>query len=93
MSQKESLDLKDEMRPEYDISGGVRGRFFKEYQAGTNVVVLDPDVAAVFENSKKVNRALRLLMEVANKEARSVGKKGRASNKGMRPPAHKTRRG
>jgi len=93
MSPKDSLVVEDEMRPEYDLSGGVRGRFFKEYQAGTNVVVLDPDVATVFQNSKKVNRALRLLMEVAKKEVRSVHKKIGASNKGMQPPAHKARRG
>ena len=90
MSSKQSLA--DEMRPEFDLSGGVRGRFFKEYQAGTNVVVLDPDVATVFQNSKKVNRALRLLIDVAKEEVRSVRKKSRESDKVTRPPAHKARR-
>ena len=55
----------DEMRSEYDISGGVRGKYYKRYQQGTNVVLLDPDVAAVFPDSESVNRALRLLIDVA----------------------------
>ena len=51
-----------EMRPEYDLRGGVRGKFFAEYQKGTNVVLLDPDVAREFRNSEAVNRALRELL-------------------------------
>ena len=53
----------EEMRPEYDIHGGVRGKYYDRYQHGTNVVILDPDVAAVFPNSDSVNRALRTLIE------------------------------
>lgn len=68
------------MRPEYDLRGGVRGKYFKQYQAGTTVVVLDPDVATVFQNSEKVNRVLRLLIDLANKEVRSVRRKSRPSN-------------
>jgi hypothetical protein len=49
----------DEMRAEYDLRGGGRGKFFAEYQKGTNVVLLDPDVAKSFRNSEAVNRALR----------------------------------
>jgi hypothetical protein len=52
----------DEMRPEYDLRGGVRGKFYKEYQQGTNVVLLEPDVAKVFRDSKAVNRALRVYL-------------------------------
>jgi hypothetical protein len=52
------------MRAEYDFRGGVRGKYAARYRAGTNVVVLDPDVAAVFGNAKAVNRALRALLEV-----------------------------
>jgi hypothetical protein len=81
------------MRAEYDLSGGVRGKFFKEYKAGTNIVILDPDVATVFQDSEKVNRALRLLIDVAKSEVRSIRRKSRASNKGMQLPAHKPRRG
>ena len=49
----------DEMREEYDLRGGVRGKFFAEFQKGTNVVLLDPDVAKAFRTSEAVNRALR----------------------------------
>ena len=52
------------MRPEYDFRGGVRGKYVARYRAGTNVVILDPDVAAVFGSSEAVNRALRALLEV-----------------------------
>ncbi len=92
MSPKNNAAVQDEMRPEYDLSGGVRGKFFKEYKAGTNIVILDPDVATVFQDSEKVNRALRLLIEVAKNEVRSVRRKSRVSNKGMQPPANKARR-
>jgi len=47
------------MRPEYDFSKGVRGKYAKRYAEGTNVVVLDPDVAAAFPTAEAVNRALR----------------------------------
>ncbi len=57
------------MRPEYDIRGGVRGKYYERYQKGTNVVVLNPDVAAVFRNSQSVNQALRLLIDVAKTQA------------------------
>lgn len=49
----------DEMRPEYDFRGGVRGKYARRYAEGTNVVVLDPDVAAAFPDAASVNRALR----------------------------------
>jgi hypothetical protein len=52
----------DGMRQEYDLSGGERGRCFAEYQKGTNIVLLDPDVAKAFRNSEAVNRALRQLL-------------------------------
>jgi hypothetical protein len=54
----------DDSRPEYDFSqmkGGVRGRY-ERYREGTNVVLLDPDVAAAFPDAKAVNDALRLLL-------------------------------
>jgi len=54
-----NLNQEDDMRAEYDLRGGVRGKFYKEYREGTNVVVLDADLAEVFRNSETVNRALR----------------------------------
>ena len=47
------------MRPEYDFSGGVRGKHAARFAAGTNVVLLDPDVAAEFPTAADVNETLR----------------------------------
>ena len=66
---RESKRDKDEMRPEYDIRGGVRGKYYERYRQGTNVIVLEPDVAAVFRDSQSVNQALRLLIDVAKSQA------------------------
>ena len=49
----------DEMRPEYDLRGGVRGKYYERYQQGTNIVLLEPDLAKVFRDSATVNEALR----------------------------------
>jgi hypothetical protein len=49
----------DEMRPEYDLRGGVRGKYYERYREGTNVVLLDADIAEVFKDSAAVNAALR----------------------------------
>jgi hypothetical protein len=55
------------MRPEYDFSGGVRGKYSASVRKGTNVVVLEPDVAKVFSDSAAVNDALRSLVEIAKR--------------------------
>ena len=55
----------EDLRPEYDFSGGDRGKHFQSYRKGTNVVFLDADVAAVFKDSAAVNTALRLLLTLA----------------------------
>jgi hypothetical protein len=54
-------DEGDEMLPEYDLTGGVRGKYVERYRQGTNVVLLDPDVAEKFPTSESVNEALRRL--------------------------------
>jgi hypothetical protein len=56
-----------DMLDEYDFSRGVRGKYAKRYAAGTNVVVLAPDVAAVFPNAASVNEALRALIRIASR--------------------------
>ena len=56
---------KDTMRQEYDFSSGVRGKHHEAYRRGTNVVLLEPDVAEVFKDSAAVNAALRALAQVA----------------------------
>ena len=56
----------DEMQAEYDFSDAVQGKHHTAYTKGTNVVLLEPDVARVFKDSASVNKALRLLMEIAH---------------------------
>ena len=58
----------DDMRPEYDFSGGVRGKHYIAYQQGTNVILLDPDIAKIFRDSEAVNHALRMLINLAGNE-------------------------
>lgn len=63
---------RDELRSEYDLDslkGGVRGKYYERVLAGTNLVLLEPDVARVFPDSASVNRALRLLCDVATKSS------------------------
>ncbi len=57
-------DDSDSLRGEYDFSDGVRGKHYEAYRAGTNVVILDPDVADVFKDSAAVNKALRAILRV-----------------------------
>jgi hypothetical protein len=75
MSRANDRD-KDEMRPEYDIRGGVRGKYYERYRQGTNVVVLDPDVAAVFHDATAVNQALRMLIAVAHGQVGEAERSG-----------------
>jgi hypothetical protein len=56
-----------EMRPYYDFSAGVRGKYAAAYARGTNVVVIEPDLAKIFPNSEAVNDALRTLVRAASK--------------------------
>jgi hypothetical protein len=63
--------MQDNLRPEYDFAqmqGGVRGKYVERYQAGTNLVLLDPDVAQAFPTDESVNNALRMLMQVAQRQ-------------------------
>jgi len=64
MKRNNDSEPADEMRDEYDFSNGVRGKFYKEYGQGTNVVLLDADVAEVFHDSEAVNQALRTLITI-----------------------------
>ncbi len=64
----EKREGRDELRREYGLSklqGGVRGKYLARYQAGTNLVLLSPDVAKYFPDEQSVNTALRTLIRVA----------------------------
>jgi hypothetical protein len=90
----------DAMRPEYDFSGGMRGTHAKAYRAGTNVVFLDPDVAAVFTDSAAVNQALRQLVKLAKAHVSRTSRPdkplqptSRSRRKAKSPPRSRTARG
>ncbi len=70
MKKASSEEPEDTLQPEYDFTGGVRGKYAKRFAQGTNVVVLDPDVAEIFQDSESVNQALRLLGELARRQTR-----------------------
>lgn len=81
MKKRYATEMDDELRPEYDLSelleGGVRGKYVARYRAGTNLVLLDPDVAKAFPDEAAVNEALRLviqLTEIQRGEKRSKAK-------------------
>jgi len=67
---KEAEESEEDMLAEYDFRQGTRGKYAKGYASGTNIVVLDPDVADAFPDSESVNEALRLLIRIA-RESRS----------------------
>ena len=65
MNQKIGPEWDEDVLPEYDFAHGVRGTHHEAYQAGTNVIFLEPDLAQVFKDSDSVNRILRLLLDLA----------------------------
>ena len=67
-------EMDDELRPEYDLrmllKDGVRGKYVERYRAGTNLVLLDPDVANAFPDETAVNEALRLVIQLGEIQRR-----------------------
>src|SRR5205807_9814396 len=79
---------RDDMRPEYDFAsmkGGVRGKYVKKYRAGTNLVLLDPELAEAFPTDAAVNQALRAVLNVT--------KIIRLPKKALRPTPERARHG
>jgi hypothetical protein len=71
--KKTKPDDRDELRPEYrreDLGKGIRGKYFAAYQKGTNLVLLNPDIAKAFPTSEAVNEALRGLLELTEQTNR-----------------------
>ncbi len=64
-----------ELRAEYDFSRGIRGKYVRRYHRGTNVVVLEPDVAKVFPNTKAVNSSLRALANIIRRQEKTLAGK------------------
>jgi hypothetical protein len=76
------------MRPEYDFSGAVRGKYHRRYHESSNVVVIEPDVHEKFKNAAAVNKALRTLIRTGargrgatKRRARTRAKAGRAGGR------------
>lgn len=61
----------EEMNVEYDFSNGIRGKHHAAFNEGTNIVYLDNDVSEHFKDSQAVNHALRMLINLAEKEIHS----------------------
>ncbi len=62
-------EMEDELRPEYDLSklkNATKGKYASRYREGTNLILLEPDVAEVFRDGSAVNEALRLLIKIAD---------------------------
>ena len=75
MRKKASRKKADDLRPEYDLSRlgpGVRGKYYRQAVEGTNLVLLDPELAQVFKDSASVNRALRLLLNAGEPAAKPI---------------------
>ncbi len=69
--EKENNMKKDELREEYDLTklkGKVRGKYVERYRQGTNLVLLEPEVAEVFPDSDSVNNALKMLIKEAKNQ-------------------------
>jgi len=68
---RERKDAGDDMKPEYDFSKGIRGKYVQRLAKGANVVVLDRDVAKIFPTSKAVNDALRVLAKAGKRHGKA----------------------
>ena len=86
--KKANQTLNDDIRPEYDFAsmkGGVRGKYVKQYRAGTNIALLDPGVARSFPTDAAVNQSLRAVL--------SAARVAKLPNKPMPPVPRKAGRG
>ena len=78
MKKASAKKLNDDMRPEYDLSrlkGGVRAKYYRRAIAGTNLVLIDPEVLDVFPDGVAVNQALRALAPVLRQRRRAATKR------------------
>ena len=69
MKKASASKADDELRPEYDLAvlkGGVRGKYYRQAKAGTNLVLIEPDLAQAFPDERSVNQALRVLLHAAS---------------------------
>lgn len=80
----------DDLRAEYDLSqlkGGVRGKYYRQATAGTNLVLVEPELTEVFPDTESVNRALRLLVATAEAATERSRARRRPPNKRLKRTA------
>ena len=90
MKKKTDQNPSDDLRPEYDFAsmkGGVRGKYVRRYRAGTNIVLVEPDVAEAFPTEDAVNEALRGVLDTT----RAVRRTGGLPNKALQPASRSAR--
>ncbi len=87
---KRANDTQDDMRAEYDfksMKGGVRGKYARRFREGTNIVLLDPEVAEAFPSEASVNEALRGVLNTT----RAIRQTGGLPNKALQPTSRARR--
>jgi hypothetical protein len=90
MKKASAKGIGDDLRPEYDLShlkGGVRGKYYREATAGSNLVLIEHELADVFPDSESVNRALRMLVNTAAAAAGKAGRRRGASSNRVKSAA------
>ena len=95
MKKAKNATGNDDMRPEYDFSGAIRGKYYERFRQNSNVVLLDPDVSEAFPTSESVNQALRALASAVRKSRRVLRRPSspqRRPNKGMLTRSAKAKR-
>jgi hypothetical protein len=88
--KKTNRNLNDDLRTEYDFAsmkGGVRGKYFKRFREGTNIVLVEPEVAEAFPTEDAVNEALRGVLNTT----RAVRRTGGLPNKALQPTSRSAR--
>ena len=96
MRKTSTKKVDDELRSEYDLSqlkGGVRGKYYKRAMAGTNLVLIEPDLVKMFPDADSVNRALHLLLEATRSNTASLRRRRLVPNKALSTDAQKARAG
>ncbi len=95
MKKASAKRLDDDLRPQYDLSqlkGGVRGKYYRQATAETNLVLIEPELADVFPDTESVNRALRLLVDTAEAATGPARRRPGAPNKRLEQTARKRSR-
>ncbi|MCP4657537.1 MAG: hypothetical protein GY856_19195 [bacterium] len=85
MKMKSNGDEADELRPEYDLGellkGGVQGKYAERYREGSNLVMLEPDIARAFPSDEAVNETLRLVLQLTRLLSLGQGKQPQAQRR------------